>query len=808
MVPSALAVSQLYRHCDESELGLDSNEDCGAFDVALGQARAVDAIRFAIDMPHEGYNLYVAGSTGVGKHQLVNQILRDQCHSNARGQAGVYDWCYINNFAEPHKPKLLKLAKGTGAQLKGDMKNLVERLLMALPNTFQSDEYKQRIAAIQEEFQEREEQLFKSLEQRAHDLDLAVLRTPDGFTIGPVKDGKLMGSARFHELPEAEQNQIKANIDTINEQLKQNLQTINSWQEEGMEQVKRLNQGFVRQAIDPAMVQLKTKYGELPDVIRYLDDVHVDITNSAGDFMVGDDAKAAEPRLHSRTGNFFRYQVNVVVDNSQTAASPIIYEDNPTYQNLIGHVENYAEYGALTTNFTLIKAGALHRANGGYLILDAHALLLNGFSWQAIKRVIRSREIRIESLERVLSLATTITLDPEPVPSDVKIVLCGDRMLYYLLKYHDPDFDLLFKVQADFSETIERDTEATRLYAGIIRSIARREKLRPLAAGGIARIIEQCARNAEDSRKLSLHMQQLGDLIRDADFHTRQQGHSQIDRAHVQAAIDQRIWHSSRYRELLQQQIEQGSLLLSTRGEAVAQINGLSVLQLGDFSFGRPARITATARLGGGKLIDIERESELGGAIHSKGVMILGALLASRYAPNQPLALSATLVFEQSYGPIDGDSASVAELLVLLSAISQLPLKQSLAVTGSINQLGQVQAIGGVNEKIEGYFDVCQAQGLSGEQGVAIPASNVRHLMLRQDVVEACAAGDFAIYPLQTLDDAIELFSGLKAGRAGKNGHFAKSSFNRRVQDRLQKLGQLMRQQKTAASKKQAHRNG
>ena len=429
-------------------------------------------------------------------------------------------------------------------------------------------------------------------------------------------------------------------------------------------------------------------------------------------------------------------------------------------------------------------------------MLDAHALLMNGFSWQALKRIIRSREIRIESLERVLSLATTVTLEPEPIHSNVKIILCGDRILYYLLKHHDPDFGMLFKVQADFSETIDRSGEVTQFYARIIGSIARRDQLRPLSPGGIARIIEQSARNADDSDKLSLHMQQLGDLVREADYQARQQQQPVIEGKHVQAAVDQKIWHSSRYQELLQEQIEQGILLLSTRGVAQAQVNGLSVFQLGDFSFGRPARITATARPGAGKLIDIERESDLGGAIHSKGVMILSALLASRYARNQPLALSATLVFEQSYGPIDGDSASVAELLSLLSAISELPLSQSLAVTGSINQLGQVQAIGGVNEKIEGYYDICLAQGLSGDQGVAIPASNVRHLMLRDDVVAACAEGRFAIYPLQTLDDAIELFSGVSAGEADASGGFSPGSFNHAVQQRLEQFCSTMQQQR------------
>lgn len=787
----ALAASQLYRHCDPSDLDFETSADLEPIEQALGQQRAVDAIRFAVDMPHEGYNLYVAGSSGVGKHQLISEILAAHEHDSSQ----VFDWCYTHNFAQAHKPRLLKLARGAGPGLRSDMEKLVARLLAALPNTFQSDEYRQRISQMQEDYQEREETLFKELEQKAKALELAIMRTPSGFTIGPIKDRKLLGSSQFHELPDGEQDRIKANIESINEELKNRLDTINDWQEESLERVKELNQGFMRQAIDPAMTQLKARYQKLPEVMAYLEAVHVDITDSAGDFISDGDKDAGEQGgQKSQAARFQRYQVNVLVDNSETDTVPIVYEDNPTYQNLVGQIENTAEYGALSTNFTLIKAGALHRANGGYLVLDAHALLMNGFSWQALKRVIRSREIRIEPLERVLSLATTVTLEPEPIHSNVKIILCGDRILYYLLKHHDPDFGMLFKVQADFSETIDRSSEVTQLYARIIGSIARRDQLRPLSPGGIARIIEQSARNADDSDKLSLHMQQLGDLVREADYQARQQQQPVIEGKHVQAAVDQKIWHSSRYQKLLQEQIEQGILLLSTRGEAQAQVNGLSVFQLGDFSFGRPARITATARPGTGKLIDIERESDLGGAIHSKGVMILSALLASRYARNQPLALSATLVFEQSYGPIDGDSASVAELLSLLSAISELPLSQSLAVTGSINQLGQVQAIGGVNEKIEGYYDICLAQGLSGDQGVAIPASNVRHLMLRDDVVAACAEGRFAIYPLQTLDDAIELFSGVSAGEADASDGFSRGSFNHAVQQRLEQFRNTMQQ--------------
>jgi lon-related putative ATP-dependent protease len=488
-----------------------------------------------------------------------------------------------------------------------------------------------------------------------------------------------------------------------------------------------------------------------------------------------------------------RYHVNVLVDHDGATGVPVLYEDNPTLQNVIGRIEHIAQMGTLVTNFSLIKPGALHRANGGYLVLDARKVLMNSFVWDALKRAIRSREVRIESIERILSLVSTTSLEPEPIPLDVKIVLVGDRYLYHLLKYYDPEFSLYFKINADFSDAMDRSADAVALYARIIGTLARREKARALSAGGVARVIDQSARDAEDSRKLSLHLGDLVDLILQADFWAGRDNSTLIEARHVDQAIAQRRFRNNRYEELLAEQISKGVMLLATEGEQVGQINGLSVVQLGDYSFGRPSRITATARLGSGKLIDIERETELGGPLHSKGVMILGSFLARRYAQNQPLALSASIVFEQSYGRVDGDSASMAELVALLSAIAGIPVRQDLAITGSVNQLGEMQAIGGVNEKIEGFFDVCQGRGLSGTQGVVIPASNVQHLMLKPEVVEACRSGRFHIHAAKHLDEAVELLTGLPAGAALADGNFEAGSVNERVRSRLHELAEIGR---------------
>jgi len=494
--------------------------------------------------------------------------------------------------------------------------------------------------------------------------------------------------------------------------------------------------------------------------------------------------------------------VNVLVDHSESKGAPVVYEDHPTYNNLIGRIEHIAHMGALVTDFNLIKPGALHRANGGYLILDARQLLLQPYAWDGLKRALRSREVRIESLSQVLSLVSTVSLEPEPIPLDVKVVLIGERLLYYLLYQLDPDFGELFKVEADFNEEIPRTPENNLLYARLIGTIARKEGLRPFDRGAVARVIEHSARMADDAEKLSIHLLSTADLLREADYWAGVAGNGVVTADDVQRAIDAQIHRADRLRELVQEEIKRGTILIDTTGERVGQVNGLSVIQLGNFAFGRPNRITARVRLGKGEVVDIEREVELGGPIHSKGVLILSGFLGARYAAERPLSLSASLVFEQSYSGVEGDSASLAELCALLSSLAEVPIRQSLAVTGSVNQHGEVQAIGGVNEKIEGFFDVCKTRGLTGEQGVIIPATNVQHLMLRQDVIEAVKAGQFHIYPVQTVDQGIELLTGIPAGERDEEGNFPEGSINQLVEARLIELAE--KQRAFAAPRKEA----
>ena len=803
MPATRLSPEQLHTAADPSRLGITSSDELEELEAATGQDRAVAAIEFGVGMPREGYNLYVAGPPGIGKRTLVEQLLARQ--ASTRGAPS--DWCYVNNFDDPSKPRALQLPAGRGAQLRHDMEKLIERLLVGVPNVFRGDEYRRRMSDIQEEYQGREAKLFSELNDAARAREMVVIRTPGGYTIGPVREGKLLTPAQFNALPRERQDAAKVVIEELNHRLKGIIETLHGWQEESAERVKAIDEEFVHDIIDPMMATLKSRYQMYPKVMEFLDAAHRDIAENIWDFMQQDGEEANVPlRKKVFAQEHLRYHVNVLVDNDGATAAPVLYEDNPTLQNVLGRVEHIAQMGMLTTNFSLIKPGALHRANGGYLVLDARKVLANGFTWEAVKRAIRSREARIESIERMLSLVSTTSLEPEPIPLDVKIVLVGDRYIYHLLRTYDPEFSLFFKVSADFSDTMERSPEAELLHARLIATMARRASCKPLSAAGLCRMIDQGAREAGDGARLSLHIGELVDLLHEADYWATHAGSAHIDAAHVEQAVDHRIYRNNRYQELLAEQVSRGVMLLSTEGARVGQVNALSVIDLGDYRFGRPARITATARPGAGKLLDIERETDLGGPLHSKGVMILGSLLAMRYASETPLSLSASIVFEQSYGRVDGDSASMAELIALLSAISGIPLRQDLAITGSVNQHGEMQAIGGVNEKIEGFFDTCVARGLSGTQGVVIPASNVQHLMLKPLVVEACRGGRFHIFAATSLEEAATTLTGLPAGERLVDGSFTAGSFDEEVRKRLAHFAELARKHSHEAGTEKAEK--
>ncbi|HEX5337450.1 MAG TPA: ATP-binding protein, partial [Gallionella sp.] len=729
---------------------------------------------------------------GSGKRTMIRQLLERQAAEDKRPD----DWCYVNHFAQPHKPRAIRLPAGMGAKLRDDMQQLVDELRATIPAVFEEEDYRHRLDRINEEFGERQSKAFGEVGDAAKQRGIVLLRTPNGFSFAPAKDGEVIGPDEFDKMSAEEQSRIEQDTSLLQEMLEKVIHQVPRWRRERQERVRKLNEEAVQFAVGPLIDALRESYADFPLIKTYLDEVQQDIIESMDDFRhAGDEqpTSAAALLMSQGSGDFERFRVNLLVDHGAAEAAPIVDEEHPTYPNLIGRVEYLSRFGTLVTNFLQIKPGALHQANGGYLLLDAIKLLTQPFSWEALKRALSTREIRIESLGQMVGLVSTVSLEPEPIPLDVKIVILGDRLLYYLLAEYDPEFAELFKVAADFEDDVRRSGKTDLLYARLVGTLARREGLRPFNRAAVARVIEHSARRAEDAEKLSTHMESLADLVREADYWAGQGDHQAVAREDVERAIEAQIHRADRLRERSHEAILRGVLHIATKGEQMGQVNALSVFQLGDFAFAQPSRITASTRLGSGVLLDIQREIKLGGAIHSKGVLILSSFLASRYAADQPLSLSASLVFEQTYGAVEGDSASVAELCALLSSLAKLPIRQSLAVTGSVDQFGRVQAIGAVNEKIEGFFDICHKRGLTGEQGVLIPASNVAHLMLRRDVIDAVAAGNFKIYPLETVDQAVELLTGVDAGKADAQGVFPENSVNHRVADRLHKLAEIRR---------------
>ncbi len=790
-----LTPDALYTRCDPDDFDFATTASLPDLADVLGQPRAMEAIKFGVGIRREGYNLFALGAPGTGRHTVVRHFLEQE----AASEPIPSDWCYVNNFEEPHRPRALELPPGMGVALRGDMEQLMEDLRGAIRAAFESDEYRARRHELEEDLKERHERAFEEIRKEAEGHNIALIRTPAGMAFAPTRDGEVLSPDEFEKLPESEQKRIQAVIATLEEGLEKVIHHLPQLRREGQQRIRELDREMTMSAAGHLIDELKRKYAALSEVLRYLDIVQQSVIENADDFRRTEEGREINlfgitiSRAPAGAPSLRRFQVNVLVDRSEDKGAPVIYEDNPTYQNLIGRVEHIAQMGALITDFTLIKPGAFHRANGGYLIIDVRKLLLQPYAYEGLKRCLRSGELRIESLGQALSLISTVSLEPEPIPLNVKVVLLGEQLLYYLLYHYDPDFRELFKVAADFEDRMDRDKEGKVLYARLIATLTRKEKLLELDRAAVARVIEHASRLAADAEKISIRMRDTTDLLREADYWARAARRDVVNADDVQRAIDAKVYRSDRSRARLQEEIRRGTILIDTEGACVGQVNGLSVLGLGEFSFGHPTRITARARLGKGEVIDIQREVELGGPIHSKGVLILAGFLGARYAPHRPLSVSASLVFEQTYGEVEGDSASSAELYALLSALADVPVKQSLAVTGSVNQHGQIQAIGGVNEKIEGFFDICQQRRLTGEQGVLIPQSNVKHLMLRHDVIEAVNHKKFHIYPVATIDEGIELLTGIPAGARDEKGLFPEGSINQRVEEKLLAMAEVVR---------------
>jgi lon-related putative ATP-dependent protease len=783
-----LAAQQLYRAADLSALSFESTADLEPVDGLAGQQRALDALAFGTRVQKPGFNLFVIGPNGMRAQRAVEQLLQEAAGERRRPS----DWVYVNNFKDPRRPMAIELPAGRAGEFRDAMRTLIDDLKTALPAVFESEDYQTRRGAIDRVFQSKQGEAFSALQEKATAKNIIILRTPMGFALAPAQDGKPVPPEEFRTWSEAKRKQIQATIAELEKELEHIVRQLPQWETERRDEVRELNRETAKFAIGQFIDTAKTRFADVAKILAHLETIRADLIENVAMFVVKSEGEEGPTLSDHLEAPFDRYTVNVLVGHAgPEPVIPIVEELHPTLGNLLGTIEYVSHHGVLVTNFRLIEAGAIHRANGGFLLLDARSLLIEPFSWTALKRMLRQGEIKIEDLGRFIGFTSTVSLEPDPIPLDVKVVLFGDRLLYYLLAAFDPELAEHFKVLADLEDDIDRTPATEAAHARLIAALARRHGLKPVDRAGTALMIEHAARLADHASKLTLVVDQLDDVLAEADFWAGKTNHAVISRADVETAIEQRIHRSSRLRDRAQESILQEVALIDTTGTRIGQVNGLSVVELAGFRFGQPTRITCRVRPGSGKVVDIEREVALGGPIHTKGVLILSGFVAGRYALDTPMSLFASLVFEQSYGGVEGDSASTAELYALLSALAELPLRQELAVTGSVNQQGQVQAIGGVNEKIEGFFDICRMRGLTGSQGVLIPNANVQHLMLRRDVIEACAAGKFFIYPVATIDEGMELLSGRPAGERGSDGLYPPQSFNRLVENRLHAFARI-----------------
>lgn len=792
MAITKLKSEQLYTRCDPKGFEFSTTAELEERLSALGQDRALSAVEIGINIKSKGYNLFCNGPEGTGKTSLVKRVLTQE----AQNRPTPDDWVYVYNFEEPHKPIAINFPAGTAGEFSKDVDKLIEDLSASIPTIMDSDEYKAALSIIRERYKQKKEEYIKILQKKAKGKSVSLLHMPVGLVVAPVKNGEVLSPEAFDELPEEEKRSLIDDLNAMQVEIEDSAQDLPQWEEKQRKETNSMREKFIKSTIKKPIDDLRAKHKGHKQVLDFLKSVQKYIIENVEEFMPAQDSQCGEgsedalSMLFSKMNKpeedkFAKFKVNVVVKNEPGSGAPIIHLDHPTQGNLVGRVERVQQYGALLTDFTLIKSGALHQANGGFLLIDARKLLLQPFSWDSLKRAIASKLIKIEAPSDETSF-TTISLDPQPIPLDVKVIMTGDADLYEVLSERDPDFADFFKVEADFGVIMDRTHENEIEYAKLIGSLSKKKKLRSLNRQAVAKVIEYSSRLAEDSRKLTAHIASIGDLLREADYWARKSHSNQIGKNHIEQAIEAQIYRSDRIKQMMLEQIDEGTILMDVEGERVGQINGLVVYNFSRNSFGKPARITTQVRMGKGDFLDIEREIELSGPIHTKGVLILQSLIANRFAKFSPLSLSASIVFEQSYGGVDGDSASSTEYYCLLSALTGIPIKQSIAVTGSINQFGEIQPIGGVNEKVEGFFDVCKHRGLTGTQGVIIPRTNVKDLMLREDILTAVDEGKFSIYAVDHVDDGIEILTGMKAGKADKNDKYPKGTINHAVQKSLE----------------------
>ena len=793
-----LTPRQLRNECPPDRLKFKSTAELKGLPEVMGQQRAIGALEFAVDIDSQGYNVYVMGQIGTGR----SATSRDFLEAWAAGRPVPDDWCYVYNFADPRVPKAVNLPAGKGLQWQADMDKLIGELAAQITVAFESEEYNEQRDDILRGFREERNRELQEFEKGVEAAGFTLGRSPAGLIVAPAHNGEVMDPQQYRELPEEERIRLEETRQELQGNLAEIMRRGQREERHTRQAVSKLDRDIARNVIEPLLEEIRDKHRGHTAVLTHLDEVREDLlANISAVRQAAEDGDeqmrfAAAMQGHTGTGAMpimERYRVNLLVNQVDLDRAPVVFESNPTIEALTGEVEHQTQMGALVTDYTMIKSGALHRANGGYLVLEVLQLLQRPYAWDALKRALKNQQIRIESLRDQYRFISTVSLEPQPIPLQIKVVLIGSPLLYYLLYEYDEDFRKLFKVKADFDSVMDRAAKTERQYAGFVCEICNREGLPHFTPGAVARVVEHGSRLAGDQRKLSTNFSDLSAVIREAGYWAKHNRHATVGAKDVAEALNQQVYRSSRIEERIREMIGDGTIMVDVDGEVVGQINGTAVIQLGDYMMGKPSRITCRTYLGRAGIVNIDREAKLTGRIHDKGVLTLNGFIGDRFGQSMPVSLSASISFEQLYEEVEGDSAASTELYALLSSLANVPIKQGIAVTGSVNQLGEVQAIGGVNAKIEGFFKTCKEIGLTGEQGMLIPATNVRNLMLDDDVVAAVKAGKFHIWAVKSIDEGIEVLTGMKAGRRGKNGKYPADSINGRVQARLEDMAQQMK---------------
>ena len=780
--PAALAAKVPADH-----LPFETLNDITPLSGILGQERAVEAIQFGVAMQRPGYNIFAMGDSGTGRSSYVMSYLK----SEAKRCQAPTEWAYVNNFTESHRPKALEFAPGLAAVFEQEIRTLIDGLMVTFPAAFENTTYQQQKGVIDRAFNEQYEAAINKVERVSVKIGVAMFRDASSVSFAPMKDGKALEENEFAALSDEERDAFQEGVSTLESMLNDELLSLPQWKRATYEQIRQLNLNTLQEALDPLMAPLFSKYAEDEAISNYLKAMREDLDKVIIDQMADDKASENRDEIARRQLYEELYLPNIAVTHEADGGQPVVYEPHPTYRNLFGQVEHSSDQGMLITSYRLIRSGSLHAANGGYLILDAEKLLTDHYLWEALKRALKNKTLRIEHPYADMGLMNTMTLSPQDLPLQVKVVLIGSREIYYLLQDADPDFQEMFRVLVDFDDTLKRNKESELAFARLMKDRVDKEEYANVSRDGVAALIEYSSRLAEHQKEMAAKIGDVFELLGEADFVRQMAKDDIITQSHITRALKAKKHRTGRVSEKIIEEILEGTVLLESDGYAVGKINGLTVMQIGDSSFGAPARISTTVHPGGKGIIDIERESNLGQNIHSKGVLILSGYLGNKYAQRYPLDISASIAMEQSYGYVDGDSASTAELCCLLSALIQVPLRQDLAITGSLNQYGEVQAIGGVNEKIEGFFNVCNARGLTGKQGVIIPKSNANNLMLNDEIIAAVAAGMFHVYPIATADEALHLLTGIEPGVANEEGEYPEGSLSAKVILRLEEISKL-----------------